>query len=98
MSDDLTPAERSLRSSLAAHESWAKTTDRAGRTAKARKALEQKFLDQAGGDPARAESLRKAYFARLALKSVTARREASEARAQALAAERELRRLRGRAS
>ena len=34
-----------------------------------RKALEDKFLAEAGGDPQRAESLRRAFFARLALKS-----------------------------
>lgn len=59
---------------LGAHISWANTTDRTARTASARAALEQKFLDQADGDPARAEHLRKAYFRRLALKSAEARR------------------------
>lgn len=68
------PSERSLIASIAAHESWAKTSDRTARTAPARRALEQKFLDEAGGDPLRAESLRKAYFQRLALKSAQARR------------------------
>lgn len=57
-----------------AHMSWANTKDRTARTAPARRALEQKFLDQAGGDPKRAESLRKAYYTRLALKSAQARR------------------------
>jgi hypothetical protein len=72
--DSLTPAERSLRAQIAAHDSWAKTADRSARTAKARKALENKFLAEADGDPQRAASLRKAYFARLALKSARARR------------------------
>jgi hypothetical protein len=72
--NSLTPAERSLRAQIAAHESWAQTEDRAARTAKARQALEDKFLTEAGGDPKRAESLRKAYFARMALKSAQARR------------------------
>jgi hypothetical protein len=70
----LTPAERRLRGQLAAHTSWANTVDAAARTAPARAALDQKFLDQAAGDPVRAEHLRKAYFARLALKSAQARR------------------------
>ncbi len=70
----LTPAERSLRGKLAVQTSWANTSDRAARTANARRALEDKFLEQAGGDPKRAEHLRKAYYARLALKSAQARR------------------------
>lgn len=70
------PAERSLAASIAAHESWATAPDRTARTAKARAALAQKFLDAAGGDPTRAEHLRKAYFARLALKSAQSRRKA----------------------
>lgn len=70
----LTDAERTLRSQIAAHTSWANTPDRAARTAKARKALHDKFLAEADGDPERAESLRKAYYARLALKSAKARR------------------------
>lgn len=71
---DLTPKERVLRAQIAAHESWANTPDRAARTANARRALQDKFLAEAGGDPKRAESLRKAYYARLALKSSQARR------------------------
>jgi hypothetical protein len=74
----LSPSERTLRSRIAAHESWANTLDRTARTAKARAALDQKFLDQAGGDPIRAEHLKKAHFARLALRSAQARRKAKE--------------------
>ena len=70
----LSPAERKLRAQLAAHQSWGKTPDRTARTANGRKAFEDKFLTEAGGDPQRAESLRKAYFARLALASAKARR------------------------
>jgi hypothetical protein len=70
----LTPVERSLRSQVAAHTSWANTTDRSARTANARKGLEAKFLAEAGGDPVRAEHYRRAYYARLALKSARARR------------------------
>ena len=53
---------------------WANTTDRTAATAAARAARDQKFLDQADGDPVRAAHLRKAYFQRLALKSAQARR------------------------
>jgi hypothetical protein len=66
--------ERRLIASIASHDSWAATPDRAARTAPARAALEKKFLDQAGGDPVRAEHLRKAYYLRLALKSAQARK------------------------
>lgn len=71
--------ERSLAGRIAAHESWANTLDRSARTAPARAALDQRFLDQAGGDPVRAAHLRTAHFARLALKSAKARRKASNA-------------------
>lgn len=75
-------SERSLIAQLAAHESWAKTPDRTARTANARRALEAKFereVDPTGTlSPAerakRVENARKAYYARLALKSAQARR------------------------
>jgi hypothetical protein len=70
----LSATERSLRGQIAAHESWARTSDRSARTANARTAFEDRFLAEADGDPKRAEHLRKAYFARLALKSAQARR------------------------
>jgi hypothetical protein len=70
----LTPAERSLRGTLASHQSWANTENRTQRTAPARAALDAKFLAEAGGDPKRAESLRKAHYARLAYLSAKARR------------------------
>lgn len=85
----MTTAENKLRSQIAAHESWAHTPDRAARTAPARAALDAKFLQLAEGDPQRAEHLRKAHFARLALKSARSRRRASEARASIPAFERE---------
>ncbi|GAB6983518.1 hypothetical protein JCM10369A_00420 [Nocardioides pyridinolyticus] len=84
------PAERSLVASIAAHESWARTTNRTARTAPARAALDQKFLEAAGGDPIRAAHLRKAHFARLALKSAQARRKARGLSDLADAAETEL--------
>lgn len=88
-------SERQLAASIAAHESWAATPDRSARTAPARRALDAKFLEQAGGDPKRAESLRSAYYKRLALKSAQSRRRAREATAAARAAEAELQALGG---
>ena len=72
------PEERSLVASIAAHESWANTADPTKRTAPARAARDAKFLEQADGDPVRAEHLRKAYFKRLALKSAQSRRRKAE--------------------
>ena len=86
----MTETERRLHATIAAHESWANTPDRTARTAPARAALDQKFLDQAGGDAVRAAHLRKAHFARLALKSAQARRKARELSVDAETAEREL--------
>jgi hypothetical protein len=59
---------------LGAHVSWGNTEDRTARTAPGRAAFEQRFLDEAGGDPKRAAHLRKAFYARLAMKSLEARR------------------------
>jgi hypothetical protein len=80
--NSLTPAERSLRAQIAAHESWAHTDDRSARTANARRAMLDKFERQVDPEgvltPAeravRAEHARKAHFKRLALKSAQARR------------------------
>ncbi|QCY47526.1 hypothetical protein GcLGCM259_1808 [Glutamicibacter creatinolyticus] len=77
-----TPTERRIAAQIAAHESWANTTDRSARTAKARAALMAKFEQEADPEgkllPAerakRAEHLRKAHFKRLALASAKARR------------------------
>lgn len=90
-----TASERRLVASIAANESWAHTPDRSARTAPARRALDQKFLEQAQGDPVRAQHLRKAHFQRLALKSAQSRRKARELTAQATAAEAELAELGG---
>lgn len=86
-------SERSQIASIAAHESWARTTDRTARTAAARAAQDARFLEQADGDPLRAEHLRKAHYARLALKSAQARRKSRELAQQAEQAEAELRAL-----
>lgn len=81
----LSPSERSLRAEIAAHESWAKTDDPSARTAPARAAFLKRFEDHVDPygvlDPAerarRAESKRRAYFKRLALKSAQARRRSA---------------------
>lgn len=57
----LTSAERKLRAQIAAHDSWAQTEDWPARTEAARRAFEDKFLAEAGGDELRAQSLRKAH-------------------------------------
>lgn len=77
-----THEERRARASLAAHVSWANTTDPAQRTRAARAALDDKFRLQV--DPQgtlepdelerRVTHLRQAHFRRLALKSAQARR------------------------
>jgi hypothetical protein len=77
VASEIPASERRLLARVAAHRSWARTDDRSARTANARAGLEQKFLDQAGGDPVKAEHLRKAYYAELALKSAQARRKAT---------------------
>lgn len=86
----ISDSERVLRAQIAAHTGWANTIDRTARTQPGRDAMDAKFLALAGGDPRRAEQLKKAHFKRLALKSATARRRAKENRAEAAAAEREL--------
>lgn len=63
-----------MRAKLASEVSWGNTENRSARTAPARRGLDEKFLREAGGDPLRAEALRKAHFTRLAYKSARARR------------------------
>ncbi|MFI5729159.1 hypothetical protein ACIA49_03495 [Kribbella sp. NPDC051587] len=73
----------SIHHQIAAHESWAKTTDRAARTRAARQGLEAKFEREADPDgvmsPAdRAKAVanaRSAYYLRLARSSAEARRQ-----------------------
>lgn len=80
---DLTPEQRSNRSRLGAHASWANTEDPAARTAPARKAALDRFERQVDPDgilePAdrarRAAHAKKAYFLKLAMKSAKVRRE-----------------------
>lgn len=79
----LSPAERRLQARLAAHESWARTSDPTSRTAPARQAFLARFeaeVDPDGVLPVeerrrRAEHARRAYYTRLALASVRARRK-----------------------
>lgn len=89
----MTGSERKLIAQIAAHTSWANTTNRSTRTEKARRALLDKFLVDAGGNADKAESLRRAYYAKLALRSVQDRRRSKELASAADAAESELRSL-----
>jgi hypothetical protein len=65
---------------IAAYESWAQTEDWSARTAAARRAAEDRFLAQAGGNPKRAEAARKAHFKRMQEKSIAVRRAKKAAR------------------
>lgn len=79
------PRERTLQARVAAFDSWAQTSDRTARTAPARSAFDNRFLDEVDPDRVlpevernmRAEAARRAYFARLALQSAKSRRLAS---------------------
>lgn len=72
---------KSLRGQIMAHESWARTADRAARTAPARLALRARFeklVDPDGVYPndvreKMAESARKAHYRKMALKSAQVR-------------------------
>lgn len=82
MPSKLPPSERTLRASIAAHESWARTEDRSARLAPARRAFADSFADQVDPDhrlpeaerARRAENARRAHYQRLALKSAQVRR------------------------
>jgi hypothetical protein len=67
------PQERSLVSRIGGYEKWAQTADRTAATKAAREAFEKRFAQYP--DP---EAARKAYFARLALASVKARRKSAD--------------------
>ena len=85
--------DRVLQARMAAHASWAKTADRAARTAKARAALANKFEREVDPEgvltPAerarRAEHARKAHFTRLALRSAQVRRRRCRNREEGVA-------------
>jgi hypothetical protein len=79
----LAAENRVLRAKLASHESWARTRDRAARTAPARQAAASRFVKLArerfGDLPEQdlqlaAEQLKKAYFTKLAYAAAEARR------------------------
>jgi hypothetical protein len=82
MTERMTPAQRTLRAKIAAHTSWANTVDRAARTAAARKAANDRFAKQVDPDGVltpeerarRADSARRAYYSRLAMRSAQVRR------------------------
>lgn len=84
----LSPTERALSARLAAHESWAATADRATRTAPGRAAFLARFERQVDPDGTmnpteralRADSARKAFYARIQLMSAQARRARAHAR------------------
>ena len=98
MTETRANSEARLRASIAAHESWGHTEDRAARTAPARAALMARFEREADPEGVlapderarRAEHLRRAHFQRLALKSAQARRRAREATEAARDAEAQL--------
>lgn len=80
---EMTPEMRRLRAEMASHASWANTTDRKARTAKARQANLSRFEKQVDPDgtmdPAeralRATSARKAFYRQMAYKSARVRAE-----------------------
>ncbi|MGZ4526580.1 MAG: hypothetical protein ACXVX6_05315 [Mycobacterium sp.] len=69
-----------LAKSMAADLSWANTVDRPARTRNARRAADERFMRLANGDAQRAESLRKAHFKRMALRSIAVRKAKAAAR------------------
>ena len=79
----MTPNEKSQHMSIAAHTRWSREPDRTAATAKARAAAEKRFELLVDPDGVltdsermkRAESARKAHFARMAIASAKARRK-----------------------
>jgi hypothetical protein len=82
----LTPEQRAMRASIAAHVQWAKESDPTARTQAARDGFMRRFEVEADPDdvlePAerarRAEHLRRAYFTKLALASSRARKKGGD--------------------
>lgn len=93
-----TASERILRARLASHEKWAACPDRSAATAPARRAFDERFEREVDPDgvltpderACRAQHARKAFYTRLALKSVQSRRRAAALTAEAEKAEAEL--------
>jgi hypothetical protein len=79
---EMTPAQRTLRARVAAHTSWANTSDRAARTARARQAATDRFeklVDPEGVLSVEerqqcAASAKKAHYLKMAAASAAARR------------------------
>ncbi len=77
-----TVSERSQIAKIAAHAKWAKTEDRSAATQAARDGMLRKFEDEVDPDrkllpeerAKRAESARRAFYQRIALKSAQSRR------------------------
>jgi hypothetical protein len=82
-SKNLTPEQRSLRASIAAHAQWANEPNRTARMAAARKAAEARFDRQVDPDGTlppderarRAAHARRAHMRALALRSARLRRQ-----------------------
>ncbi|GAA0720282.1 hypothetical protein Drose_06575 [Dactylosporangium roseum] len=81
MADELTPAQRSMRASIAAHSRWAREPDRKEAMRPALDGMLARFEKQVDPDGVlephiraeRAESAKKAYYKALQLKSSRAR-------------------------
>jgi hypothetical protein len=77
----VTPEQRRMRASIAAHTRWANTADRAAAMEPARRGFADKLEHEADPEGVlspreraiRAENLRKAFYKRMALKSSKAR-------------------------
>jgi len=90
-SKNLTPGQRQTRSRRASDTSWANTEDRTKRTTPGRAGMLRKFEDQV--DPERTltlqerakrvEAARRAYYIRLSMLGVNARRERAAGAARA---------------
>lgn len=80
--ESMSPGERALRARMASHASWANTSDRARRSRPGQAAAFKRFEDMVDPDGSlseserfkRAESLRRAHMAEIALKSAKSRR------------------------
>jgi hypothetical protein len=82
---NMTPEQRSLRARIAAHTQWSLEDNRTERTAAARKAAEDRFVDLVDPDrklppeerAKRAANARSAHFSRMAAASAASRRRAA---------------------
>lgn len=83
----MSDTEKSQPKHRAAANSWANTVDRTARTAPARAAFEDKFLEEAAWDYDLAERLRSDFYRDIARRSHESRRR-NKAERQAVAAER----------